>query len=438
MTYRSTIWALRDFILISIGQFISVIGSRLSSFALGVWVYQQTESVTQFALLSLSALLPGLILSPIIGTFVDRWDRRYAMLLSDSVAATNTLIVVLLLFSNRLELWHVCLVTVISSIFGALHAPAFLSSVPLFIPKEHLGRANGLLQASFGVAQLVAPILAGILIVTVGVLGAVLVDCLTFLVAIITLLPVRIPKPQSTLESETPKGLLWRETAYGWTYIKARPGLLGLLAFFAVDTFLGGIVSILATPLVLSFTSPDVLGKLLSVGGSGILVGSLLMGIWGGPKHRIHGVLGGILASALFITLAGLQPSIPLLGVAAFGFFLLQPIISSCAQSIFQITIAPDVQGRFFAISGAITGSTLPFAYLIAGMLADDIFEPLLASGGLLAGSIGQLIGVGPGRGIGFLFIVVGILTMLLTSGAYLYPRLRLVEDELSGSAQIA
>ena len=198
-----------------------------------------------------------------------------------------------------------------------------------------------------------------------------------------------------------------------------------------VVNFLLGTVSVLATPLVLTFASPEVLGTVLSIGGSGMLVGSILMSLWGGPRPRIHGVLGFMLLIGLAMMLAGLRPSPGLFACAAFLFFFSLPIIEGSSLAIWQTKVDPGLQGRVLAVRNMIAWSSLPLAYLTAGPLADHVFEPLLAAGRPLAGSVGQIIGVGPGRGMGLLFIVMGILTVLVTVAGSLYPRLRLVEQEL-------
>jgi MFS transporter, DHA3 family, macrolide efflux protein len=174
-----------------------------------------------------------------------------------------------------------------------------------------------------------------------------------------------------------------------------------------------------------------VLGTVLSIGGVGMLAGSLVMGVWGGPKRRVYGVLGARLVQGLVFFLGGLQPSAPLIAGASFIFLFAYSILVGSIQALFQSKVAPDVQGRVFAVRRMIVWSSMSLAYLVAGPLADHVFEPLLAANGPLAGSIGRLIGAGPGRGIGLLFMVMGILTMLATAVGYLYPRLRRVEDEL-------
>ncbi len=422
---------MRSFILIWIGQLVSLLGSGLTGFALGVWVYQGTGSVTQFALISLFAELPGILISPFAGALVDRWNRRWAMILSDTGAALMTLVIAILLFVGHLELWHIYLANAVGSLFSAFQWPAYTAATTLLVPKQQLGRASGLVQLGQAASQLLAPVLAGFLLGLIQLHGIILLDFGTFFVALITLLFVRIPKIQRQTVGKKESGGLLLEISEGWNYITTRPGLLGLLALVAADNFLIGAVSILVTPLVLSFSSPAVLGTLLSIGGAGMVAGSLFMSSWGGPRRLIDGVLVFNLLAGLSIFGAGWQPSIPLLALCAFLFFFTVPIINGCNQVIWQRKVDHAIQGRVFAFRRAITWFCLPFAYLLAGPLADRVFEPLMTPPGVLANSIGQIIGVGPGRGIGLMFILMGMLTILVAGIGYHFPWLRNVERDL-------
>jgi len=424
----------RTFLLIWFGQLISLTGTGLTGFSLGVWVYQRTGSVTQFALIALATTLPGILFSPIAGALVDRWDRRWAMFLSDAGASMCTLSMCLLLFAGQLQVWEIYFAMSISSTITAFQWPAYSAATTLLVPKEHLGRASGMVQIADAVAQIGSPAIAGVMMGIFPIFTILLVDYITYLFALVTLLITRFPKPEVTAESTARKGSLLREAVFGWSYIIARPGLLGLLLYFAVNNFTTGFAQVLFTPLVLSFSTPAVLGLIMSAGGIGFLVGSLVMSIWGGPRQRILGILGFNLLQGLTLLGAGIPPRVVIYIVAVFFFFLGQPLINGCSQAIWQVKTAPDVQGRVFAMRRMIAWSSIPFAYLLAGPLADHVFEPLLIQGGPLADSLGRIIGIGPGRGIGLFFIIMGILVLATTVGFYLYPPLRRVEVELPDS----
>lgn len=403
----------------------------MTGFALGVWVYQESGSVTQFALISLFSTLPSIIFSPFAGALVDRWDRRIAMLVSDAGSALCTAIIAGLLFTNVLETWHLYIILAISSLFNSFQWPAYSASITLLVPKEQFGRASGMVQIADGIAGIGAPMLAGALMGIMPVYGVMFIDIVTFLFAVLTLLIIRVPKPEVSAESQAVSGSLLREAAFGWKYIITRPGLLGLLFFFAATNFFGSIAQVLFTPMVLSFSSPATLGVILSMGGFGMLIGSLLMSIWGGPKRKIFGILIFSFFQSLIMSAGGFTLDVTLLSVVVFLILFNSPLINGCSQAIWQSKTAPDVQGRVFSVRRMIAWGTIPLAFVIAGPLADRVFEPLMAADGALAGSVGSIIGVGPGRGIGLLIILLGCFTMLATVITGLYPRTRRVEFEL-------
>jgi len=419
------------FLIIWFGQVISLIGSGLTGFALGVWVYQTTGSATQFSLIYLFTELPAIIIAPLAGVIADRWDRRWVMLLSDLGSGLSTFVIVLLLWSGQLEIWHIYLTMAVSSICKGFQEPTYYTTLTLLLPKKHFGRANGMIQLGQAAGKLFPPALAGILVGIIQIQGVILIDFATFLFAVFTLLIVRFPQLERSSESKTHQGSLWGEAAFGWNYIVARPGLLMMLMFFIITNFTIGMAQVLITPMVLAFANAEVLGKIMSLGGSGWLFGSILMSTWGGPKRRVIGVFGFEILLGISILLIGLKPNAILITIAAFTGFFSVPLITGSSNAIWQVKVAPDVQGRVFAMRGAIAWSSFPLAYLVAGPLADNVFGPLLMTGGALSNTIGEFIGVGPGRGIGLLFILVGAFIIVATVAAYQIPRLRLVEDEL-------
>jgi MFS transporter, DHA3 family, macrolide efflux protein len=419
---------MQAFFIIWLGQLVSLIGSGLTTFALGVWAYQRTGSVTLFAMITLAGTLPSILVSPVAGVYVDRWNRRQLLIASDFASAILTLLVALLLWSDTLAIWHIWGIVAVRSLIRAFQLPAYTASITMLIPKAHLTRANGMMQFGSAAAQIVAPLLAGVLMELIFLQGIILIDFVTFAVAVVTLLLVNIPQPAS---KGAQKRSVLREASYGWTYITERPGLFGMLILFAIVNLAYGMAQVLFTPLVLKFSTVTALGTIASAGGVGLLAGTTVLSTWGGPKPRIHGVLGmGILFGFSFI-LAGLQASTWLIGVASFICMFCVPFINGCTQTIWQIKVPPEVQGRVFATRLMIAWSTAPLAYVIAGPLSDGVFEPLLANNGALAGSIGAIIGTGPGRGVGLLFVLIGLTAMLAAVGGYLYRPIRLVESEL-------
>jgi DHA3 family macrolide efflux protein-like MFS transporter len=404
----------------------------MTGFALGLWVYQQSGSVTQFALINLAAVLPRILLSPLAGALVDRWDRRKVMIFSDSLAGLTTLGIALLYASDRIELWHIYIAVGMSAIFNTFQWPAFMAAMTLLVPKVNLGRANGMLTFNQAAAEILSPLAAGALILTLELSGILLIDFATFLFAVTTLLVVRFPSPKvSPADKAFPRRSIWGESMDGLKFIVARKGLLGLVVFTGAVFFLWGMVGALIVPMILGFTTEDVLGLILSVAGLGMLTGGLVMSAWGGPPRKVYGVVGPEMFSGLCFILIGLKPIPWMVAAGAFLAHTTIAIVQGSNQAIWQVKVPPEIQGRVFGAQQMVTRSTTPLAYLLAGPLADKIFEPMLAVDGNLADSLGPLLGVGLGRGIGMMFVLMGFIKIGVAAWGFINPQIREIEDNL-------
>lgn len=422
------------FSFVWLSQVFSLLGSGLTGFALGVWVFQQTGSVTDFAIIMLTNTLPGIIVAPFAGVIVDRFDRRYVMMISDFTAALGTLVVFLLLLSGQLQVWHIYIVTAIGSAANSFQSPAYQATVSMLVPKKHLGRANGMVQMAEAISVVVAPILAGILLVWIGMTYVVMIDFITATIAISSLFFVRFPRVDKNASPEKgakKKGKMLQEIAEGWRYIIERPGLKGLLIFFAISNFLFGFFNVSLTPLILSFASEAELGTVMSISGLGMIIGGLLVSIWGGPKKRIWGLFIAGMLNAVVNAIIGFKESIILISTMMMLMFITVNIANACSQTIWQSKVAPEVQGRVFALRRMISVSLAPIAYIVSGPLIDHGLEPLMAVDGALASSVGSILGTGPGRGIALALVIMGALLFLNNLFALLNPRIRNIEKEI-------
>ena len=221
------------------------------------------------------------------------------------------------------------------------------------------------------------------------------------------------------------------DLAAGFRFLLPRPGMLYLLGFSALSNFMTAAMIVLAAPLILSFSTVEILGVLNLVCGLGVLSGTLLLTVWSGPKRMMLLVLAAQFLSGLAAAGAGLTTLIPVLGLSAFIFFVGNPIMAAGIQTIWQRKVPHHLQGRVHAIRTMVTWSAMPIAYLSSGPLADHVLEPMLAEGGSLAGSLGVIVGTGPGRGIGALLLILGTLAAVLTAGAACSRTLRCLETEL-------
>ena len=244
------------------------------------------------------------------------------------------------------------------------------------------------------------------------------------------MLIIHIPKVQKT-EDENAQPSIFREALYGWTYIKERPSLLAVLMFFTVNNFFLTMALVLFSPMILSFDTAQTLGTLNSISGVGLLAGGLVMSAWGGPKDRIRGVLGFSFIVSVSLVLIGVRPQVLIIAPALFALYFAIPLVNSCSQALWQTKTPPEIQGRLFSLRRMISGSVAPVSFVIAGRLSDYVFEPLLAPGGLLSGSVGRVLGVGPGRGMGLIFVLAGTIAIIIQIIAFQFPTLRKAETLL-------
>lgn len=415
---------MRTYTAVWFGQMVSMIGTALTDFGVGVWIYQKTGSATPFALVLLCTVLPGIAVSPVAGALADRWDRRRTMVLADAGAALSTLFMAVLLLAGRLELWHILAAVTVASTCRAFQGPAWMASTTQLVPAEQLGRASGMMNFARAVAGIVAPALGGVLVPTIGLQRVMVIDFATFGVAVAILFAVRFPPLPRREEAKEKQSLLADATA-GWRYVGSQPALRAHLLFFALVNLGLGYVWVLHAPLVLGFAGPRSLGAVGSSMGFGLLAGSLVMTIWGGPKRKVAAILGYGVLLGVCLMMMGARPWVPLVAAGIFGVTLGIPVMNGSLMALWMPRIPPDLRGRTYAVIQMLVWSTEPIAYVTAGVLADRVFKPLLVPTGPLAGSLGAVMGTGPTRGIGLLLGAVGVFVLASTAFVALLPHFR-------------
>jgi MFS transporter, DHA3 family, macrolide efflux protein len=428
MNKRPNASGMAAFTIIWFGQLVSLLGTGMTTFALSIWAWEETGQATALALVIFFGFGPQVLLSPLAGAIVDRYDRKMVMIASDLAAGLATIGLFILFNLDQLEIWHLYLASAFAGAFGAFQFPAYSAAVTLMIPKEHYGRANGMIALAGSASGIFAPIIAGAMIGLIGIGGIMTFDIITFVFAIGMVLVVQIPQPKVSKEGQAARGSLWQESMFGFRYIFARPSLLGLqLVFFCINLIAMFSFSI-TVPMILARTGNNelILGSAQSIGAVGGVAGGLLLSVWGGPKRRVYGVLGGM----VLVSLSG-QLS---LGVGqslfwwAFGGFMVGfiiPILNGSNQAIWQAKVEPDLQGRVFAVRRLIAQIAAPLAILSSGPLADRVFEPAMSMGGSLAGTFGWLVGTGPGAGMGLMFVISGLAGAVVGFAGFLFPVVR-------------
>jgi MFS family permease len=419
---------MRSFVVVWFGQLVSITGTMLTAFGLQFFIYTETQSVTRVALIALAYALPAVVFAPVAGSVADRTDRRLVMLLSDVGAGATTLLMLWVVLTGDLAFWLICAATAIGSTANAFQTPAWTASIAVLVPRSQLGRANGMVQFNEGLAIVIAPALAGVLLTTFGLAAVLIVDAVTFAIGVLTLALVRFPPYQ---RDESTERSVRSDSGFAWRYLRERPGLFWLLWIYSGVNFMFSMTLVLIIPLVVSFSTEAAVGAILSIAGVGAVVGSIIVGTYGEPKRLVRTIMGGIFISGLLSAVSGARASLLVIAVPTVLIFLLTPIINGASQVVWQTKVAEGSQGRVFSLRRMIGQAISPIAILLAGPLADNVFEPALATDGSLAGTVGQLIGTGTGRGIGFLYVVTGICTALLAAAGWMSSRVRHIETEL-------
>ncbi|HMQ30718.1 MAG TPA: MFS transporter [Chloroflexaceae bacterium] len=418
------------FYALLVGQFISSIGSAMTRFGLSVWVYTNTGSTIAYTTLLFFSVFPVGIGALIAGPLVDRWDRRRVLIVSDTLAGLSTLLVAALFFFDALALWHLYVLLSVNGIASAFSRPALDASVPLLVPRAQLSRAAGLSQVVWALEMILASTLAGFLIGAFGLGVIFLIDVVTFGANMLLLLMLAIPRPPRS-EGQRAAGGFRAELLDGLRYVQQRPGMRYLLGLFTATMFLlPGFAYSLITPLVLTFAGETTLGLILSGFGVGSLVGGAVMAAVG-ARRRVGGILATMAVAGLAAILISLRENPWLVGLGSVITGLSFVVMIGLNRAIWQQKAAPDMLGRVFALQLALGVGAQSLGVIMAGSLADAVFEPLLAQTGALASTVGALIGTGPGRGMALMFLVVGMLQLVIVLCSVLSPAVRELEDRL-------
>lgn len=368
-------WAVRYFTIFT-GQAFSLFGSSLVQFALVWYLTLKTGSATVLATASLFAMLPQILLGPIAGTYVDRNNRRLIMILSDSLIALATLVLIYLFWVDKVEVWHIYLISAVRSMGGAFHFPAMSASTALMVPEKHLARVAGANQTLHGLVSIVAPPVAALLVAATTTQNILLIDILTAILGVAPLLYFSIPQPAvDPTQADVPAKSFLHDMADGLKYVFSWKGLLMLGILATLLNFLIAPTSALTPLLVTKHFGKGALelGSLDSLFGIGMILGGVLLSIWGGFKKRMMTSLTGIAAFSIAILAIAIAPpdQFWIMLVAMFGFGFLLPFVNGPIHALFQSLVEPGMQGRVMSLTNSVAGAMMPVSLLIAGPVTD-------------------------------------------------------------------
>jgi len=422
------------FSIVWLGQFVSMIGTGMTRFALTIWAWQVTGQATALALVGFFSFAPVVLFSPLAGAIVDRVSRKTVMIASDLAAGLSTVVILILHLTGHLQIWHLYAAGFFAGAFESFQFPAYSAAISTMVDKKHYTRANAMLGLAGSASGIIAPMLAGTFLVLIGIDRIMMVDIGTFLFAIGGLLLVAIPQPKRTEVGERASGNLLKESVFGFKYIFASRSLTGLqLVFFSIN-FIATFGFTVLAPMILARTgdSEMALATVQVAFGVGGVAGGVILSIWGGPKRRVHGVLLGMaLTGVLGQLVLGLGQGLVMWSAGAFFSMFFSAFVNGSNQAIWQAKVPPEIQGKVFATRRLIAQISAPVAMLAAGPLADRLFEPAMAAGGAFARLFSPIVGSGPGSGMGLMFIIAGLVGTAIGLGGYFFRAVRDAEDLL-------
>lgn len=414
------------------GQFLSVIGTRMTNFALSVWVWDQTRDTTQFTLTVFFAFAGTVIFSPIAGVLIDRWNRRLTMVLSDLGSMAATIVMLAIFLSGSVHMWQLYLVNFVTGVFVAFQVPVFQATITMMMERGKYSRANAMLFAVRSTPELFAPVFAALLLTVTGIGTILLVDSISYVFAIAAVLCVALPATPRDPDAE--KTRFWADCQVGLRYIMRNRPLRNLEIFLIVINILASIGFLLLRPLVLARTgdSSGSLALVLSTGTIGGIAGAALVATLKSPKDKMRRVLWATVAfSIIGRVLYGVTDVVLLLGVALIFVHLTIPIIDGYTNTVWQEKVEPHLQGRVFAARQFVEEMSVPIATIVAGPLIDQVLTPWMKPGHAGAKVFGGLVGTGQAGSIGLMFVAIGVIGTVLALAGFLMPSVRRIESIL-------
>ena len=399
------------FLILWSGDLISQIGGGLTSFGLGVYIFNRTGSAAQMALVTLLGFLPTLILSVPAGVLADMYDRRILMMIGDGCSALGILYILFMMFVGDISLMHICTGVLISSVFSSLLEPAYRATVTDILSGEEFTKASGLISLSGSARYLLSPIIAGLLLGKYDIKLLLVIDICTFF---LTLAAAAFVKKSIASSATSKRENFFTVLADGWKGVYSRKGVLLLIIISSLISMFIGVIQILSEPLILSFTDAGTLGIAETVCALGMLVTALLTGIAGIRKNQSRILAASLILAGLFMVLFSLTENIVTICVFGFLFFAMLPPANSCLDYLARTNIPNEMQGRVWGFIGLISQLGYIPAYAISGVLADKV---------------GSALGIGVGRGSAKVIAASGILLMAVSLGFLFSDRIKKLES---------
>ena len=383
---------MRKFLILWAGELISSIGGGLTAFGLGVYVFRQTGSAGAMAIVNLLAFLPTLLLSAPAGVLADRYDRRTMMMLGDGLSAIGIIFILICIFNGGAALWQICIGVFVSSVFSSLMEPAYKATVTDLLTAEEYTKANGLVGIAGSARYLISPLIAGLLLAVTDIKVLLIIDISTFVVTVLATGYVK--KGLKSKKKEVTESF-FESFKTGWKAVTGNKGVFRLILITSVLTCFMGVLQILSEPMILSFEGSKTLGICETICASGMLVSSLIIGIFGIKKHYKRTLMLALIGAGIAMSLFGIKENVVIISIMGFLFFLMLPFANTCLDYLARINIDERMHGRAWGIIGLISQLGYVISYGFAGVIADGV---------------SKAAGISVGRGSAMVIIVSGIL----------------------------
>lgn len=400
--------SIKSYLLLWSTQSLSALGSSMTSYALGVWLYTSTGSALKAALLTVCAYTPYVLMSIFAGALSDKWNKKRTMLICDLFAAMTTVTAFLLIKADCLEPWHLFLINALNGLLNTVQQPASEVAATQLIPKEYYQKTGALRSLTQSMNTILTPVFATMLFAFGGLSAVMIVDLATFSVAFtVLLLFIRIPEPQ---KADKDQEMFIKSVKSGLSWLKANPLILKLIFFLSGINLIASANNAALTPLILSKTANNesILGTVNFCIGAATLAGTFIASYTSPPKNRIKAICLSLffsMSTENFILSFSNSPIIWCIGVVMGWIFI--PLMGANLDVVFRSTIPSDMQGRVYACRNTLQFFTIPIGGLSSGVLIDNFFEPLMSrqdSNSIIC----AVFGFGKGSGAALLMAVLG------------------------------
>jgi len=418
---------MKNFYKLWLGELISNIGSGMTAFALSVYIYEKTGSVSYVSLITLLSFMPSIILSPIGGLLADRYDRRLLMIIGDLFSGLGLVYILWNIQAGENSIVPIFVGITFSSIFTSLLEPSYRATLTDILEEENYAKASGLIQVAGSAKYLISPVIAGMILSVADIRVILLLDILTF---ITTCLMIFLVRKSMNSETQNYKKDSFKELLEGLFIIKENRGVYSLVIIMFFVCFFMGFIQILIRPMILALSSVKTAGMMESLCAAGLLIGSLWIGIAGIKKNYSKILAVACFFCGIFMSMTGVNENLAIIGISTFLFFSTLPFMNSCADVLVRVSVPNELQGRVWGLISLITQMGTVAAYIISGIMADYVFEPMFNKNGILVENIGIIIGTGKGRGIGFMLILSGIGMLIMAIVIWKNGKIREVSEK--------